>query len=47
MNKDTYRLIETYMLSCMEDSAHGEDHIYRRRARTCKGKTGGSGFILQ
>lgn len=29
MNKDTYCLIETYMLSCMEDSAHGEDHIYR------------------
>lgn len=29
MNKDTYRLIETYMLSCMDDSAHGEDHIYR------------------
>lgn len=29
MNNDTYRLIETYMISCMEDSAHGEDHIYR------------------
>ena len=29
MNKGTYRLIETYMISCMEDSAHGEDHIYR------------------
>lgn len=29
MKKDTYHLIENYMLSCMEDSAHGEDHIYR------------------
>lgn len=29
MEKNTYHLIENYMLSCMEDSAHGEDHIYR------------------
>lgn len=29
MEKNTYFLIENYMLSCMEDSAHGEDHIYR------------------
>lgn len=24
-----YKLIEDYMLSCMEDSAHDKDHIYR------------------
>lgn len=29
MNKQNYTLIENYMLSCMGDSAHGEDHIYR------------------
>ena len=29
MNQENYTLIENYMLSCMEDSAHGEDHIYR------------------
>ncbi len=29
MNKQNYTLIENYMLSCMEDSAHGKDHIYR------------------
>ena len=29
MNKANYTLIENYMLSCMEDSAHGKDHIYR------------------
>ena len=29
MNKQNYTLIEKYMLSCMGDSAHGEDHIYR------------------
>ena len=29
MNKKNYTLIENYMLSCMKDSAHGEDHIYR------------------
>ena len=29
MKKETYNLIESYMLSCMEDSAHDKDHIYR------------------
>lgn len=29
MTKETYRRIENYMLSCMEDSAHDEEHIYR------------------
>ena len=29
MNKQNYTLIENYMFSCMEDSAHGKDHIYR------------------
>jgi len=29
MKKDTYELIENYMLSCMEDSAHDKEHIYR------------------
>ena len=29
MERERYSLIEDYMLSCMEDSAHGEDHIYR------------------
>ena len=29
MNKDTYCLIEHYMLECMGDSAHNKDHIYR------------------
>jgi uncharacterized protein len=29
MKKETYTLIETYMLSCMEDSAHDKEHIYR------------------
>lgn len=29
MTKDTYSLIENYMLSCMEDSAHDKEHIYR------------------
>ena len=29
MNKDTYELIENYMLSCMKDSAHDKEHIYR------------------
>ena len=47
MNKDTYRLIATYMLSCMEDSAHGEDHIYRQRGRTREGEAGSGGFVLQ
>lgn len=29
MTKETYQLIETYMQSCMEDSAHDQEHIYR------------------
>lgn len=29
MNKSTYSLLETYMISCMEDSAHDKEHIYR------------------
>lgn len=29
MTKETYDLIEKYMLSCMEDSAHDREHIYR------------------
>ena len=29
MKKETYCLLETYMLSCMEDSAHDKEHIYR------------------
>lgn len=29
MKRDTYLLLENYMLSCMEDSAHDKEHIYR------------------
>ncbi len=29
MTKETYKLIEAYMLSCMDDSAHDKEHIYR------------------
>ena len=29
MNKSTYLLLEEYMISCMEDSAHDREHIYR------------------
>jgi len=29
MDKPTYSLLENYMLSCMEDSAHDKEHIYR------------------
>lgn len=29
MNKETYILLENYMLSCMEDTAHDKEHIYR------------------
>ena len=29
MTKEIYSLIEGYMLSCMEDSAHDKEHIYR------------------
>ena len=29
MRKENYELMENYMLSCMEDSAHDQEHIYR------------------
>ena len=29
MNKETYKIIEQYMLSCMQDSAHDAEHVYR------------------
>ena len=29
MTKETYDLMEAYMLSCMDDSAHDAQHIYR------------------
>ena len=29
MTKEIYKRIENYMLSCMEDSAHDKEHIYR------------------
>ena len=29
MNADTFALLESYMLQCMEDSAHDKEHIYR------------------
>ena len=29
MDGKTYSLIENYMASCMEDSAHDKEHIYR------------------
>lgn len=29
MTSDTYFLMENYMLSCMVDSAHDKEHIYR------------------
>ena len=29
MNRETYRLVEDYMLSCLRDSAHDREHIYR------------------
>lgn len=29
MTRDVYRLLEDYMLSCMTDSAHDSQHIYR------------------
>ncbi|MDE6280643.1 MAG: HD domain-containing protein [Oscillospiraceae bacterium] len=29
MNKDTYRLIENFMLCSMDDAAHDKEHIYR------------------
>ena len=29
MNKETYCLLENYMLGCMDDSAHDKEHVYR------------------
>ena len=29
MNRENYSLMENYMLSCMEDSAHDREHVYR------------------
>lgn len=29
MTKDTYTLLENYMLACMTDSAHDKEHVYR------------------
>lgn len=29
MNQETYRLLETWMHSCMTDSAHDREHVYR------------------
>lgn len=29
MNQDTFSMLENYMASCMEDSAHDREHIYR------------------
>lgn len=29
MTKDTFKLLEDYMLSCMTDSAHDKEHVYR------------------
>ena len=29
MNRETYSLIENYMQSCMKDSAHDKEHVYR------------------
>lgn len=29
MNKETYDMLENYMRSCMEDSAHDQEHVYR------------------
>jgi len=29
MNKETYCLLENFMLSCMEDTAHDKEHVYR------------------
>lgn len=29
MKKEDYALVESYMLSCMEDSAHDKEHVYR------------------
>lgn len=29
MKKETFTLLENYMLSCMQDAAHDKDHVYR------------------
>ena len=29
MDQNTFTLLETYMISCMEDSAHDKEHVYR------------------
>lgn len=29
MTRQTYSLLENYMLSCMDDSAHDKEHVYR------------------
>ena len=29
MNKETYCLLENFMLCCMEDTAHDKEHVYR------------------
>ena len=29
MDKTLYTQLENYMLKCMDDSAHGKDHVYR------------------
>lgn len=29
MNRERYSLIESFMLSCMQDSAHDREHVYR------------------
>ena len=29
MNRQTYALIEEYMLTCMKDTAHDKEHVYR------------------
>ena len=31
MNRERYSLIESFMLSCMQDSAHDREHVYRVR----------------
>ena len=29
MNKQTYNLLENFMLCCMKDAAHDKEHVYR------------------
>lgn len=29
MTKETYKILENYMLDCMKDSAHDKEHVYR------------------